>query len=58
MKIYRDTLEKMALKTVSAELYYDLADNIDSMSDVELYDIIECGGNYKKEQALYNITLE
>ena len=54
MKIDRDTLEKMALKTVSAELYYDLADNIDAMSDVELYDIIECKGDYKKERALYN----
>lgn len=54
----REDLEKQALETVSSELYYDLADNIDAVSDVELYDIIDCKGDYKKEQALYNITLE
>jgi len=45
----REDLEKLALETVSAELYYDLADTIDSATDDELYKIIECNGSYEKE---------
>jgi len=45
----RTELEQEALLTVSAELYYDLADNIDSVTDEELYKIIECNGSYRKE---------
>lgn len=45
----REELETTALQTVSAELYYDLADNLDSAADEELYKIIDCNGSYKKE---------
>lgn len=38
--IDRETLEKQALQAVSAELYYDLADNIDEASDADLEAII------------------
>jgi hypothetical protein len=47
----REDLEKLALETVSAELYYDLADTISEASDSDLYKIIECGGDYLKELA-------
>lgn len=36
----RETLEQQALQAVSAELYYDLADNIDEVSDEDLKAII------------------
>jgi len=52
MKLKREDLEKLALKTVSTELYYDLADSIDACTDEQLYKIIECGGSYKKELQL------
>jgi len=45
----RETLEKIALETVSAELYYDLADCIDGLNDEDLYNVIDCNGNYKTE---------
>jgi hypothetical protein len=45
----REDLEKLALETVSAELYYDLADNIDACSDEDLHRIIACKGKYRKE---------
>lgn len=40
----REELELDALTTVSADLYYDLADNIDSVTDEELYKLIACDG--------------
>ena len=52
MSIDRDSLEKQALLTVSSELYYDLADNIDAVSNDDLLDIIKANGNYKKELEL------
>lgn len=48
----RETLEKIALFTISAQNYYDLADTINETSDDELMDLINCNGDYKKEQAL------
>lgn len=45
----RDELEKHTLMTVSPDLYYDLADTIDSVTDEELTKIIACKGDYKKE---------
>ena len=45
----REDLEKLALETVSADNYYDLADNIDSTTDYELSRIIDCGGDYNLE---------
>lgn len=48
----REELELDALTTVSADLYYDLADTIDSVTDEQLYKIIECNGSYKKELLL------
>jgi len=45
----REELEQKALLIVSPDLYYDLADNIDSATDEELYKIIECDGSYRKE---------
>ena len=50
MKYTRDELEQKAKMTVSAELYYDLADTIDSVSDDELHRLIACNGNYELEQ--------
>lgn len=50
----REDLEKLALETVSAELYYDLADNLETATDEELIKIIECNGSYKKEMRLQN----
>lgn len=38
--IDRETLEQQAMQAVSAELHYDLADNIDDMSDEDLKAII------------------
>ena len=37
----REELEKVALMAVGTCLYYDLADNIDSASDEELWQIID-----------------
>jgi hypothetical protein len=48
----RQDLELIALQTVSPELYYDLADNIDGVTDDELYNIIACSGDYSKEQRI------
>ncbi len=45
----REQLEKDALSACSADLYYDLADTIDSVTDNELYEIIKADGDYKKE---------
>lgn len=45
----RETLEQQALQAVSAELYYDLADNIDACDDEQLYKIIACNGDYENE---------
>lgn len=47
--IDRETLEQQAMQTVSAELYYDLADNLETATDEELRQIINCNGDYKKE---------
>ena len=51
-----ETLKKIALETVSAELYYDLADNIDDMDTLELQAIIDCNGDFKKEMKIVNIS--
>ena len=48
----RESLERIARQTVSPELYYDLCDNIDDMTDYDLAELIECNGNYKKELKL------
>jgi hypothetical protein len=52
MTYTREELETQALETVSADLYYELADNMESMSDSDLLYIIACNGNYKKELEL------
>lgn len=54
----RDDLEQIALLTVSAENYYDLADNIDAMTDYDLADLIKCNGDYDKELALAGLERE
>lgn len=48
----RETLEWLALRTVSPENYYDLADCIDICTDDDLADIIKCNGDYNKELQL------
>ena len=48
----REELEKEALFTVSAALYYDLADNIEITSDEELRQIIAADGDEEKEEAI------
>lgn len=48
----REALAKLAIETVSAELYYDLTDNIENTPDSELIAIIACNGDYEKEMEL------
>ncbi len=48
-ELERDELEKHTLMIVSSDLYYDLADNIDNVTDEELIRIIACNGDFKKE---------
>jgi len=48
----RNVLEEVAKEVVSSELYYDLCDNIDSVTDNDLCDIIACNGVYSKELKL------
>lgn len=43
--IDRTTLEHDALIAVSSDLYYDLADNIDTVSDEQLTAIIDANGD-------------
>ena len=52
----RKHLEQLAIRTVSNDLYYDLCDTIDSLTDNDLYDIIACGGNYKRELKLHEMV--
>jgi len=52
----RKHLEQLAIRTVSNDLYYDLCDTIDSLTDNDLYDIIACGGNYKTELKLHEMV--
>ncbi len=40
----REDLETLAKQTVSPDLYYDLCDTIDSVTDEELYKLIACDG--------------
>ena len=49
----REVLEKLALETASAHIYYELADTIGIIPDSELYELIECDGDYKKECKLW-----
>ena len=51
----REDLEELALRTVSATNYYDLADNIDATSDNDLYAIIAADGDEAKENALATV---
>jgi len=53
----REELQKQALETVSAEFYYELADNMDATTDTDLHKIISFGGDYSKELA-YQAELE
>jgi len=53
----REELEQKALMTVSPDLYYDLADTIDSVTDNDLHKIISFNGDYSKELA-YQAELE
>lgn len=48
----REDLEKQALETVSSDLYYDLADNIDAIDDELIYKLIACNGDFEKEMEL------
>lgn len=41
MNIERDVLEKLALEAADAERYYDLLDNLDSVDDGELMEIVD-----------------
>lgn len=45
----REDLELQARMTCSAEVYYDLMDGIDDVTDAQLRHIIECQGDYRKE---------
>ena len=52
MSIDRETLEQLALKTVSATNYFEISDYMGLMTDTELLKIIKCGGDYRKELRL------
>ena len=49
MSIDIEVLQKQALKTVSVNNYYELADTIDELSAYELEQIIACNGDHKLE---------
>ena len=48
----REELEQLASKTISSELYWELQDSMDSITDAELRELIDCGGDYQKELEL------
>lgn len=48
----RSELETLTKKTISADMYYDLCDTIDSVTDEELIKIIACNGDYEQELEL------
>jgi len=48
----REDLETLAKETISPDLYYDLCDTIDSVTDDELYKLIACNGDYEQELEL------
>jgi hypothetical protein len=48
----REELEQKALMTVSPDIYYDLADTIDNVTDDELYKLIDCDGDVEYELRL------
>lgn len=48
----RSELETLAKQTVSPDLYYDLCDTIDSVTDEELCGLIACNGDYEQEQEI------
>lgn len=48
----REDLEELAMRTVSPDNYYDLADSLDSMSDNDLRDVIDCNGDVNLENKL------
>ena len=54
----REELEKLALETVSADIYYELADFMGVTTDDELRALIACDGDYKKELLIYGETDE
>lgn len=56
MSMDREALEKLALQTVSTELYYDLADTIDALDDDILLTVIGCGGYYRLEKERLNYS--
>lgn len=45
----REELETMALRVISPEHYYDLADVIGDTPSADLYDLISCNGDYDEE---------
>lgn len=47
----RSVLEAMALEAVSAEMYYELQDELYAIDDKDLMYIIQFGGNYTYERA-------
>ena len=57
MSLDREFLEIQALATISSENYYDLADTIDSLTDKDLQDLIDCNGNFDKENELSEFNL-
>ena len=57
MEVTREELEALALHTVSSTLYYDLCDNIDTMTDADLNDLIDCKGSEPAELQLEERTL-
>ena len=52
-----DVIKRLALETVSPELYYDLADNIDDMNIIELLEVIACNGDYEQELKIQEKTV-
>lgn len=49
--ITREELEALALHTVSSTNYYDLCDNIDTMTDNDLHALIDANSDEEQEEA-------
>ena len=58
MSIDREALKRLALEICSPDLYYDLADNLDTLDNSELNRLIDAGGDFEQELAIYNLDIK
>jgi hypothetical protein len=48
----REELEQKALAVCSGEIYFDLVNVIEDMSDADIQELIDCDGDFAKELAV------